>query len=189
MTDINSITPYEKNAKVHPKKQIEQVANSIKEFGFNQPIVADKGGVVIVGHGRLMAAKLLGLEKVPVITVDLSEEKAKSYRLADNKLNESNWDMDLVIPELKVIGEELIDLTGFSKALILPGSDDFSLPDNDKGDLEQITFTLNHAQAEIVRDAMNKAFENGQVEIEIKTSGNKNKNGNAITCIARAYHE
>ena len=110
---IEDIKPYEKNAKKHSKKQIEQVANSIKEFGFNQPIVVDKNNVVIVGHGRLEAAKLLGLSDVPTVVVDLNEEKAKAYRLADNKLNESDWDMDLAIEELKGLSEEMIDLTGF----------------------------------------------------------------------------
>lgn len=112
---IEQIIPYEKNAKKHPKKQIQQVANSIKEFGFNQPIVVDKNNVVIVGHGRLEAAKLLGLKEVPVLQVDLSEEQAKAYRLADNKLNESEWDMNLVIEELKELNIQGFDieLTGF----------------------------------------------------------------------------
>ena len=82
---IENIKPYEKNAKKHPKKQVEQIAKSIKEFGFNQPIVIDKKGVIIVGHGRYEAAKLLGLSDVPVIEVELTEEQAKAYRLADNK--------------------------------------------------------------------------------------------------------
>jgi ParB-like chromosome segregation protein Spo0J len=69
---VSEIKPYEKNAKKHPKKQVEQVAKSIKSFGFNQPIVVDKNNVVIVGHGRLEAAKFLNLEDVPVITVDLT---------------------------------------------------------------------------------------------------------------------
>lgn len=117
--DISLIRPYDKNAKKHPKKQVEQVANSIKEFGFNQPVVVDKNGVLIVGHGRLEAAKLLGLKEVPTITVDLTEEKANAYRLADNKLNESEWDMTLVIEELKGLSPEMLDLTGFDKDLII----------------------------------------------------------------------
>lgn len=128
--DISVIQPYPKNAKKHPKKQIQQVANSIKEFGFNQPIVVDKDNVVIVGHGRLEAAKLLGLKDVPVIQVDLTEERAKAYRLADNKLNESEWDMDLVIEELKGLSEEMLDLTGFDKDLIIePEENDDEVPD------------------------------------------------------------
>jgi len=117
--DTNIIKPYGKNAKAHPKKQIEQVAASIKEFGFNQPIVVDKDNVVIVGHGRLEAAKQLGLDEVPVLVADLTEEQAKAYRLADNKLNESDWDMDLVIEELKGLEPAMIDLTGFDQDLVI----------------------------------------------------------------------
>lgn len=115
------ITPYSKNAKKHPKKQIEQVAKSIKEFGMNQPIVVDKQGVIIVGHGRYEALKSLGMEIKPeyIKVVDLTEEQANAYRLADNKLNESEWDMNLVIEELKGLSNEMLDLTGFEKDLII----------------------------------------------------------------------
>lgn len=65
MRPLAEIKPYERNAKTHPKKQIEQIAASIREFGFNQPIVLDLKGVIIVGHGRLLGAKHLGLEKAP----------------------------------------------------------------------------------------------------------------------------
>lgn len=129
--NINDIKPYAKNAKKHPKKQIEQVAASILKFGFNQPIVVDKNNVIIVGHGRLEAAKHLGMEDVPVITVYLSEEQAKAYRLADNKLNESDWDMELAIGELKELSEEMFDLTGFDKDLIIePDEKDDEIPGN-----------------------------------------------------------
>jgi len=128
--DIGRLIPYDKNAKKHPKKQVEQVAASIKEFGFNQPIVVDKNNVVIVGHGRLEAAKLLGLIEVPVITVDLTEEQARAYRLADNKLNESDWDMSLVVEELKGLSEPMLNLTGFEKDLVIESSDkDDAVPD------------------------------------------------------------
>ena len=117
------ITPYSLNAKKHPKKQIEQVANSIKEFGMNQPIVVDKFGVIIVGHGRYEACKSLGWSEEEILKhvkiVDLTEEQAKAYRLADNKLNESEWDMELVLQELKGLSEEMLDLTGFDKDLII----------------------------------------------------------------------
>ena len=119
------IRPYEKNQKKHPKKQIEQVANSIKEFGMNQPIVVDKQGVIIVGHGRYEALKLLKWEIKPeyIKVVDLTEEQAKAYRLADNKLNESEWDMALVIEELKGLSEPMLELTGFDKDLIIEPED------------------------------------------------------------------
>lgn len=128
--DINTIYPYEKNAKKHPKKQVEQVASSIKEFGFNQPIVVDKHGTIIVGHGRYEAAKALKLPTVPTLEVDLTEEQAKAYRLADNKLNESEWDMALVIDELKGLSEPMLDLTGFEKDLIIePDEKDDEVPE------------------------------------------------------------
>lgn len=127
-----NITPYEKNQKKHPKKQIEQVANSIKEFGMNQPIVVDKQGVIIVGHGRYEALKLLKWEIKPeyIKVVDLTEEQAKAYRLADNKLNESEWDMALVIEELKGLSEPMLELTGFDKDLIIePDEKDDEVPE------------------------------------------------------------
>lgn len=117
--NINQITPYPRNAKIHDKKQIQLVANSIKEFGFNQPIVVDKKGVIIVGHGRFEAAKLLGLEEVPTIEVNLTEEQANAYRLTDNKSNESDWDMKLAVEELKGLSQEMFDLTGFDKDLLI----------------------------------------------------------------------
>jgi len=126
------ITPYAKNAKKHPKKQIEQVANSIKEFGMNQPIVVDKDGVIIVGHGRYEALKHLGMEVTPdmVKTVDLTEEQANAYRLADNKLNESEWDMNLVVEELKGLSEPMVELTGFDMDLLIePDEADDVVPD------------------------------------------------------------
>lgn len=126
------IRPYAKNAKKHPKKQIEQIMASIKEFGMNQPIVVDKDGVIIVGHGRYEALKALGMEITPemVKVVDLTEEQAKSYRLADNKLNESEWDMNLVIEELKDLSEPMLELTGFDKDLIIePDEKDDEVPD------------------------------------------------------------
>lgn len=116
---LTSIQPYGKNAKKHPSKQINQIADSIREFGFNQPIVVDKAGVIIVGHGRYAAAHLVGMDEVPVLEIDIDEEKAKAYRLADNKLNESEWDMELVISELKTLSLPTVDLTGFERRLVL----------------------------------------------------------------------
>lgn len=128
------ITPYSLNAKKHPKKQIEQVANSIKEFGMNQPIVVDKFGVIIVGHGRYEACKSLGWSEEEIFKhvkiVDLTEEQAKAYRLADNKLNESDWDMELVLQELKGLSEDMFALTGFDSDLIIePDEKDDEVPE------------------------------------------------------------
>ena len=130
--EIEKITPYPQNAKKHDKKQVKQVAASIKEFGFNQPIVVDKKGVIIVGHGRYEAAKLLDLKMVPVVQVELTDEQASaSYRIADNKLNESPWDMQLVIGDLKLLSEPLFELTGFDGDLLVePRANDDVIPEN-----------------------------------------------------------
>ena len=95
------LTPYPKNAKKHPDDQVQHIANSIREFGFRQPIVVDADNVVVIGHGRLMAAQKLGLESVPVVRADdLTEEQIKALRLADNKTNESEWDFTELEAEL-----------------------------------------------------------------------------------------
>lgn len=84
---VDKITPYEKNNKKHPEKQILKIMNSIKEFGFKNPILIDKNNVVIAGHGRLEAAKRLQIKDVPVIICDdLNQKQIKAYRIADNKL-------------------------------------------------------------------------------------------------------
>lgn len=145
---IENITPYNKNAKEHPTSQIKKIANSIKAFGFNQPIVLDEKGVIVVGHGRYEASKLLNLSEVPCIKVKLSDKKAKAYRLADNKLNESKWNMDLVIDELKLLDDEDIILTGFDLDLATNvKEDDFDeeaelekikKPESKRGDIYQL---------------------------------------------------
>lgn len=106
------VKPYENNPRINDGA-VEATANSIKEFGWKQPIVVDKEGVIIVGHTRLKAAKKLGMEKVPVLVAkDLSSEQANAYRLADNKTGEiSEWNMDMLGDELSQI--EDIDMTDF----------------------------------------------------------------------------
>lgn len=129
---ISKIKPYSKNAKKHTQKQIKQVAESIKRFGFVQPIVIDKNNEVVIGHCRLEAAKLLGMTEVPIISVEnLTEEEVKALRLADNKLNESDWDISLAIEELKGLSEEMVELTGFDKDLLIePDEKDDLIPEN-----------------------------------------------------------
>lgn len=128
------IQPYADNAKKHPKKQVEQIAESIKRFGMNQPIVVDDKGIIIVGHGRYAALQHLGWEIKPeyVLQVtNLTKEEVNAYRLADNKLNESDWDMDLVLEELRGLADaELQRLTGFDlDILIEPEEEDDAVPE------------------------------------------------------------
>lgn len=92
--EINSLIPYEFNNKVHDEIQINRIANSIKEFWFLQPIVIDNSNIIIVGHWRYEWAKKLWLDKVPcVLAENLTEEQIKKYRILDNKLNESEYDL------------------------------------------------------------------------------------------------
>jgi hypothetical protein len=139
---LGEIKPYQNNAKKHPQKQVQQIADSIREFGFNQPIVVDKDNVIIVGHGRFLAAQALGLSVIPVVKVDISEDKARAYRLADNKLNESDWDMQLVIEELKTLDIPTLELTGFDRRLVLEGDENDDvvppLPDEPKSKIGDI---------------------------------------------------
>ena len=108
---LADLKPYEGNAKKHDETQIKNVMQSIKEYGIVQPLVVDKDNVLIIGHCRLIAAKRLKLKEVPVVRLeDLSEEEAQKLRLLDNKLNESDWDFDLLadqIPELDFSGFDI----------------------------------------------------------------------------------
>ena len=100
--DISKIRPYVKNAKKHDTKQIENVANSIRRFGWQQPIVVDENGEIIIGHCRWMAARKLGLKQVPVkVAHGLSEDEIKELRIVDNKSNESDWDIKLLSEDMK----------------------------------------------------------------------------------------
>lgn len=112
--NITELKPYKKNAKKHPKEQVEQIANSIKEFGFTQPVLIDKNNCVVAGHGRVLGAKKAGLKQVPTICLeDLTPEQIKAYRLADNKLNESDWQYDLLDEEIQELLEQDVDMSLF----------------------------------------------------------------------------
>ena len=105
---IKDLKPYAKNAKKHPKKQIEKIANSIEAFGMNDPIgIWGKDNLIVEGHGRLEALKQLGYDEVPCIRLDhLNDEERRAYTLAHNKVAESDWDFDL-------LNEEIDDILSF----------------------------------------------------------------------------
>lgn len=99
---LADIVPYAKNAKKHDEKQIKNVAESIRQYGFVQPIVVDADGVIVIGHCRALAAKKLGMDIVPCVCVDdLTTEQVKALRLVDNKTNESEWDLEMLTDELQ----------------------------------------------------------------------------------------
>lgn len=179
---LSEIAPYEKNAKKHDKRQIANVAESIKQYGFVQPIVIDRDGVIVIGHFRALAAMKLGMDEVPCVCVDdLTPEQVDALRLVDNKSNESEWDFDLLADELPGL-----DLSAFDFDWGLDTGDgygtDFSLPDGDKSEICQMTFTLHERQKELLEYAMQCVGD----EVT-ETFGNANKNGNALYEVVRQW--
>lgn len=104
--DVEKLVPYEKNSRIHTDNQIKQIAASIQEFGFLAPIVIDSSNGIIAGHGRIQAAKLLGIEKVPFIRAEnLTPEQRRAYLLVDNRLAETSfWDRSILQDELVDFG-------------------------------------------------------------------------------------
>ncbi|MBI1391924.1 MAG: DNA methylase N-4 [Alphaproteobacteria bacterium] len=135
----DELVPDPRNARTHPKRQITQIVRSIRAFGFTNPILADPHGNIIAGHGRLRAAKEMGLETVPVITLDgLSDPQKRALRLADNKIAlNAGWDTEILKLELAELSLPEIDidlgLTGFS-----PGEIDVALAESQDPDDEVI---------------------------------------------------
>ena len=118
------LKPYPRNARTHSKKQIRQIADSIRTFGWTNPVLIDAEGGIIAGHGRVEAAKLLGLDQVPTLLIDhLSEAQKRAYILADNKLAENaGWDLEILALELQSLCDLELDfdleVTGFETAEI-----------------------------------------------------------------------
>jgi ParB-like chromosome segregation protein Spo0J len=110
---IDKLIPYARNARTHSDAQVSQIASSIKEWGFTNPIIADMDGNIIAGHGRFLAAQKLGLKTVPVRVVsDWGEAKKKAYIIADNKLAlNAEWDNELLCLELKEIEAANFDIS------------------------------------------------------------------------------
>ncbi|HRD76268.1 MAG TPA: site-specific DNA-methyltransferase [Hyphomicrobiaceae bacterium] len=109
---LDRLLPYAANARTHPDEQVAQIAGSIAEFGFNVPCLVDERGVLVAGHGRLLAAQRLGLSQVPVIRLDhLTDAQARAYRIADNQIAlNSGWDDALLSAEVARLKEDGVDL-------------------------------------------------------------------------------
>lgn len=119
---IDELKPCPRNARTHSRKQLRQLANSIERFGFTNPVLIDDAGQIIAGHGRVEAARLLGLRQVPTLALShLSPTERRAYMLADNKLAlNAGWDPELLAEELQLLIDDAfdLDLTGFSLAEI-----------------------------------------------------------------------
>jgi len=138
---IDKLKPYANNAKQHGPEQVKKIANSIEEFGFLSPILIDKELNIIAGHGRVLAAKELGMKEVPAVFIEgLSDQQRRAYILADNKLTElGGWDAELVSLELEDLKSSgfNIDITGFSIDDIIITEE--SAPELDEKDFEETT--------------------------------------------------
>ena len=182
--NLKELKPYEKNPRKNDEA-VKYVAASIKEFGFKVPIVIDKDNVIVAGHTRYKASKKLGLKEVPcIIASDLDEEQIKAFRLADNKVSElAEWDFPTLAEELDDLDIDM-EQFGFEEFNYNDYGTSFDLPSGDKGNIEQITFTLSTEQATLIKDALE------MVKDEVKeTFGNENKNGNAIYEVVRQWVE
>src|SRR6266581_8997439 len=115
---VDRLIPYDRNARTHSVEQIEQIARSIREFGFTNPILVDTGAGILAGHARLLAARRVGLSQVPVIILDhLTDTQKRAYILADNKLAlNAGWDDELLAKELAALEQAGLDpsVTGFT---------------------------------------------------------------------------
>ena len=184
--DINKITPYINN----PRKNlnVDKVASSIKEFGFQQPIVVDKTNTIVVGHTRYEAAKKLGITKVPVQIADLSDTQAKAYRIADNRLNQdASWDTKLLNIEFNdLLSKDYnLDSLGFTTdeldTLFLKSSEDadIGLNENIEEDLDLTQDTLSDVK-------MIQLFFNSENESKFREAISKISKENNIDNISDA---
>jgi ParB-like chromosome segregation protein Spo0J len=116
---IDRLIPYARNARTHSDEQIAQIAASIAEFGFNNPVLADQDGGIIAGHGRVLAARRLGLTEVPVIILNhLNENQKRAFMLADNRLAlNAGWDEEMLQLELQALAQSgcHLEITGFDR--------------------------------------------------------------------------
>ena len=185
------LIPYANNSRTHSDEQTNQVASSIKEFGFTNPVLIDEDNGIIAGHGRILAAQKLALKEVPCIVLKgLTEAQKKAYVIADNQLAlNSGWDLDMLRLEVETLDELNFDLSmlGFEQDVLdklldidaeLP-----ELPDGDRDPFQQKTFTLHDEQASTIDDAITKA----KTDPRIDTGVNENSNGNAIAWICEQW--
>ena len=147
MVAVDVLTPYDRNARKHSDQQVQQIANSIKEFGFTNPVLIDEAGRVLAGHGRLQAAQLLGMEEVPTLVVEgLTDAQKRAYTLADNKIAENaEWDLDIVGAELRDLAGNIdLEVIGWSAeeiAKLMDGPEFVPASEDDQSKLDQKSAT------------------------------------------------
>lgn len=182
------LQPYEVNNKRHGEEQVQKIADSIREFGFTQPIVVGKFDVIIIGHGRHAAAQKLGLGSVPIIRLDIPEKDERKLRLLDNKLGDmGEYDNEAILAELEDLKNEDLwklfsTLLGGKEGDFGDLEDQFELSDEDRAETGNMTFIVSSAQKETINHALNLA--NTQLAKEgIQTK----ENGTAAELIAKTF--
>jgi ParB-like chromosome segregation protein Spo0J len=174
---LDRLVPYNKNSRLHNADQVAQIAASIGEFGFTNPILVDSHDGIVAGHGRFAAAQELGLTTVPVVVLDhLSERQRKAYVIADNKLAlNASWDVDMLAAELQDLRDDGfdLDLVGFTDAeiegLMKDGWDSDmeaidKIEEKDSSAKGKLTITFNEWDREQIREAVTNLIDSLGVE-------------------------
>jgi ParB family transcriptional regulator, chromosome partitioning protein len=189
--NIEDLIPYANNTRTHSDEQVLQIASSIKEFGFTNPILIDEQGGIIAGHGRVMAAKKLNINEVPTITLSgLTEAQIKAYIIADNAIAlNSGWNEDLLQLELITLNEMNFDYSklGFDFDFDVSDIEEEFTPDLPSGDREPIrnmTFTVSDEQHELIEKALKDAK---LYPLQDPAGINENSNGNALYYICEVF--
>lgn len=174
---LSRIKPYENNPRRNDDA-VDAVVESIRQCGYIAPIILDEDNVILAGHTRYKALMRMGREEAEcIVKTGLTEEQKRKYRLLDNKTNElAGWDFDLLDIELEGMDFEGFDF-GFNDERLSPDDfgEDFVLPDGDKSEICQMTFTLHEEQASLIKYAINIVKDDVS-----ETFGNTNSNGNAL---------
>jgi ParB family chromosome partitioning protein len=191
----SSLIEYGFNNRIHADSQVDKIATSIQEFGFNQPVVIDEDNIILVGHGRLAAAKKLGLEEVPVLRREgLSDAQKRAYRILDNKLQgDSEWHFDNLKVDLDILSQSGFSLTDYGMETLYSQvcdlvpepqvSEEISLPDGDMPNIGQRSFNLSREQMEHLDEALDIAKGMG----DFGETGNPNANGNALARVCEIF--
>lgn len=187
---IEKLTMYDKNAKKHEGKDISIIKESIEKFGFNDPVgVWGEKNTIVEGHGRVLAAKELGIKTIPCIRLDyLSDEERRGYALAHNKTAEfSQWDFNILDAEIAELNNIDFEKLGFEVEKIDADdfTTDFEISDNEKSEYCQMTISLHNEQKKLIENAI-KMINNDEIT---ETFGNENKNGNAIYKVVKEWAE
>jgi len=178
LIDLIEIKTHPRNAKLHPVEQVSKIANSIKQFGFNNPIILDASKTILAGHGRFQAAKKLGLKKVPTISLGhLSESEARAYILADNKVTGSTYDIGLLNEELFDLAQDGFDFKdlGFGDdemEKLMSSQDEIDRTELEDNELLDLDFGLRAKHKDVWEVGPHKMYVNGNMRMSSKTMYN-----------------